>query len=53
MSQTLRDVLQFVDETEAVRVEIYRKYTSEHQFRGYLGIDNPKGLVRNILLNGI
>jgi hypothetical protein len=53
MSQTLRDVLQFVDETEAVRVEIYRKYTSEHQFRGYLGIDNPKLLVRNILLNGI
>lgn len=53
ISQALRDVLQFVEDTEAVRVEIYHKYTSEHQFRGYLGTDNPKGLVRNVLLNGI
>lgn len=52
INQTLRDVLQFVEETEAVRKEIYHKYTNEHQFRGYLGTENPKGLVHDVMLNG-
>ena len=52
INQTLHDVLHLVEETEAVRKELYRKYTNDHQFCGYKDVDNPKGLIRDFVNTG-
>lgn len=40
--QIVKDV---VKDTEAARKTLYQEYTQNHQFHGYQGIKNPKGLI--------
>jgi hypothetical protein len=35
-----------VTEANAVRSELFKKYTKDHQFHGYAGVKDPKSLIR-------
>jgi hypothetical protein len=35
-----------IQESEKIRKELYEKYKTDHQFHGYKGVKNPKGLIR-------
>lgn len=35
-----------VSEADAVRSELFKKYTRDHQFHGYAGVKDPKSLIR-------
>jgi hypothetical protein len=46
IQQGLGIVLNILEESDQVRKEMYRKYRQDHQFHGYQGVRNPKGLIR-------
>jgi hypothetical protein len=49
-ARRIQSALQIVSQTvrtaEQVRQQLYRQYTAEHQFYGYPGYHDPKGLLR-------
>ena len=46
IQQGLGVVLNILEESEQVRKEMYQKYRKDHQFHGYQGVRNPRGLIR-------
>jgi len=42
---TLTEVAALVEESDATRRELYGKYRTDHQFHGYRGNKNTKGLI--------
>lgn len=46
ISSALQIVSSLLVSSGALRKEMYRKYRQDHQFQGYRGVNNPKGLVR-------
>ena len=45
VESTLTEVAALVEESDAVRRELYGKYRTDHQFHGYRGNKNTKGLI--------
>ena len=35
-----------IDEANVARLELFTKYTNDHQFHGYAGVNDPKSLIR-------
>ena len=46
IQQGLGIILNIMEESEQVHKEMYRKYFQDHQFHGYHGVRNQKGLIR-------
>jgi hypothetical protein len=46
IQQGLGMVLEILEESEQVRLDLYQKYRKDHQFHGYQGVRNPRGLIR-------
>jgi hypothetical protein len=43
---SLKAVTNVMSESDRVRKELYTKYKESHQFQGYQGVKDPKGLIR-------
>jgi hypothetical protein len=39
-------VTKSVDESDQLRKQLYQTYRQDHQFHGYQGVSNPRGLIR-------
>ena len=46
IQQALGIVSNIAKESDQVRKELYRRYRKDHQFHGYQGVKDPKGLLR-------
>jgi hypothetical protein len=46
IQQALKIVSGIITESDQVRKDLYRRYRQDHQFHGYPGIKNPKGLLK-------
>lgn len=46
IQNALRRVGEIMTQTESVRQTLYEQYVNEHQFHGYQGVHNPKGLLK-------
>lgn len=46
MNEALESVYSVMDESENIRKELFDTYRSDHKFHGYLGVKNPKALIR-------
>ena len=46
INETLKTVKKLMNECDKTKKDLYTTYTEEHQFRGYDGVKNPKGLVK-------
>ena len=46
MNEALVSVYSVMDESETIRKELFNTYRSDHKFHGYLGVKNPKALIR-------
>lgn len=50
INDALGEVQTLVEKADTVRRELYTKYKTDHKFQGYLGIKNPKALIRALAL---
>ena len=46
IQEGMKSILATMDETDQLRRNLYTMYKNEFQFRGYLGIKNPKGMIQ-------
>jgi hypothetical protein len=53
INQTLTSILSDVKESDVARKELFDKYTTDHQFRGYKGVNHTKALIQNMINSGI
>jgi len=47
----LRAVSSLIGKSDSIRKKLYRRYKNDHKFHGYLGISDPKSLVRALALD--
>jgi len=48
IQQALEEVSKLASDADGVRKELYHKYRKDHQFHGYQGFKDPKGLLRSL-----
>ncbi|GMI40307.1 hypothetical protein TrCOL_g73 [Triparma columacea] len=50
IAQVLRGVNELVEDSEGVKKSLYEMYVQDgRMFKGYVGVDNPKGLINGLL----